>query len=98
MPKNTFKVFRITTQITKKKLSKYLLSWGNLVLQKKGTKESKLSLEYCLVVWAANDMCTFISEYETLKYIKGNYLISKIQIFFKILAKKRVISARSLQI
>jgi len=74
-----------------------LLSWGNLVLQK-GTKESKLSLGSWLAVWAANEMCTFIAEYETLKYSKGNYLKSKLQIFFKMLAKKRIISARSLKI
>ena len=49
-----------------KKLSKILLSWGNLVLQK-GTKESRISLGYCLDVWEANDMCTFISKYETFK-------------------------------
>ena len=70
-----------------KNLSKILLSWGNLVLQK-GTKESKLSLGFWLAVWAANEMCTFITEYETLKYSKGNYLKRKLQIFIKMLAKR----------
>ena len=85
------------TSYRKKNLSKILLSWGNLVLQK-GTKESKLSSGYWLDVWEANEMCNFIAEYENLKYNKGNYLKSKLQIFIKMLAKKRVISARSLQI
>ena len=98
MPKHTLKVFWVTTLVTKKKLSKNLLSWGNLVWQKKGTKENKISLGCWLVVWEANEMCTFIAEYETLKYSKGNYLKSKLQIFFKMLAKKRIISARSLKI
>ena len=97
MPKHTLKVFWVTTLVTKKNLSKILLSWGNLVLQK-GTKESKLSLGSWLAVWEANKMCTFIAKYETLKYSKGNYLKSKLQIFFKMLAKKRIISARSLKI
>ena len=69
VPKLTLKVFWVTTLVTEKKLSKILLSWGNLVWQK-GTKESKISLGYWLVVWVANDMCTFIVEYETLKYSK----------------------------
>ena len=64
----------------------------------KGTKESKISLGSRLAVWEANEICTFLAEYETLKYSKGNYLISKLQIFFKLLAKKRVISVRSLKI
>ena len=81
----------------KKKLSKTCQKRANLVFQK-GTKESKLSLGYWLDVWEANEICTFLAEYETLKYSKGNYLISKLQIFFKMLAKKRVISARSLKI
>ena len=72
-----------------------MLSWGNLVLQKKGTK---ISLGSWLVVWVANEMCNFIAEYEPLKYSKGNYLKSKLQIFFKMLAKKRIILARSLKI
>ena len=83
--------------VTKKKLSKKLLKGGNLVLQK-GTKESKLSLGSLFAVWEANEMCTFLAEYETLKNSKGNYLISKLQISFIMLAKTRVISARSLQI
>ena len=58
-------MFWVNTLVTEKKLSKNLLSWGNLVLQKKGTKESKLSLGSWLVVWEANEMCTFIAEYET---------------------------------
>ena len=70
---------------------------ANLVLQK-GTKESKFSLGSWLVVWVANDMCTFIAKNETLKYNKGNYPKSKLQVFFKMLAKKRIISARSLKI
>ena len=44
VPKHTLKVFWVTTLVTKKKLSKNLLSWGNLILQKKGSKESKISL------------------------------------------------------
>ena len=88
MPKHTLKVFWVTTLVTEKKLSKNLLSWGNLVLQKKGTKESKLSLGSWLDVWAANEMCIFIAEYETLKYSKGNCLKSKLQIFFKCLQKR----------
>ena len=80
-------MFWVTTLVTKKKLSKILLSWGNLVLQKE-TKESKLSLGYWLAVWAANDMCTFIVEYEILNYSKGNYLKIKLQIFIKMLAKR----------
>ena len=90
-------MFWVTTLVTKKNLSKILLSWGNLVLQK-GTKERNLSLGYWIDVWESNDMCTFIAEYETLKYSKGNYLNSKLQIFIKMLAKNRVISARSLRI
>ena len=35
VPKHTLKVFWVTTLVTEKKLSKNLLSWGNLVLQKK---------------------------------------------------------------
>ena len=70
-----------------KNLSKILLSWGNLVLQK-GTKESKISLRSWLALWAANEMCTFIAEYENLKYSKGNYLKSKLQIFIKMLGKR----------
>ena len=81
----------------RKKLSKKLLKGANLVLQK-GTKESKLSLGSWLDFWATNEMCNFIAEYETLKYSKGNYLKSKLQFFFKMLAKKRIISARSLKI
>ena len=75
------------TSYQKKNLSKSLSNWGNLVLQK-GTKESKISLGSWLSVWAANKMCTFIAEYETLKYSKGNYLKSKLQIFIKMLAKR----------
>ena len=81
----------------KKKLNKKMLKGANLVFQK-GTKESKLSLGSWLDVWEANEICTFLAEYETLKNNKGNYLISKLQISFIMLVKKRVISARSLQI
>ena len=80
-------MFWVTTLVTKKNLSKILLSWGNLVLQK-GTKESKISLGSWLVFWEANNMCNFIVEYETLNYSKGNYLKSKLQIFIKMLAKR----------
>ena len=55
----------------------------------KGTKERKLSLGSWLAVWEANKMCTFIAEYETLKYNKGNYLKSKLQVFIKMPAKSR---------
>ena len=68
VPTNTLKVFWVTTLVTKKNLSKILLSWGNLVLQKR----TKLSLGSWLAVWEANEMCTFIAEYETLNYNKGN--------------------------
>ena len=87
VPKQNLKVFWVTTLVTEKKLSKILLRWGNLDLQK-GTKESKLSLGSWLAVWEANEICTFIAEYETLKYSKGNYLKSKLQIFIKMLAKR----------
>ena len=97
VPKNTLKVFWVTTLVTEKKLSKKLLKGANLVLQK-GTKESKISLGSWLVVLASNEICTFLAEYETLNNSKGNYLIIKLQISFIMLAKKRVISAGSLQI
>ena len=77
VPKHTLKVFWVTTLVTKKKPSKILLSWGNLVLQK-GTKESKLSLGYWLAVWAANEICTFLAEFKSLKNGKRNYLMSKL--------------------
>ena len=60
-----------------KKLSKKLLKGANLVLQK-GTKESKLSLGYWIVVWEANEICTFLSEFKSLKNEKINYLMSKL--------------------
>ena len=47
-----------------------------------------ISLGSCFAVREANEMCTFIAEYETLKYNKGNYLKSKLQIFIKMLAKR----------
>ena len=97
MPKNTLKVLWVTTLVTEEKKSNFFLKGGNLVLQK-GTKESKLSLGSLFAVWEANEMCTFLAEYETLNNNKANYLISKLQISFIMLAKKRVISARSLQI
>ena len=78
---------------------KTLLSWGNLVLQEREPRKASFpSLGSWLVVWATNEMCTFIAEYETLKYRKENYLKSKLQIFFKMPAKNRIISARSLKI
>ena len=73
MPKNTLKVFWVTTLVTKKKLSKKLLKGANLVLQK-GTKESKLSLGSWLVVWAANEICTFFAEFKSLKNKKETTL------------------------
>ena len=54
------------TSYRKKNLSKILLNWGNLVLQK-GTKESKLSLGYWIYVWEANEISTFLAEFESLK-------------------------------
>ena len=54
-----------------------MLKGANLVLQK-GTKESKLSLGSWLAVWAANEMCTFIVEFKSLKNKKGSYLMRKI--------------------
>ena len=76
VPKHTLKVFWVTTLVTKKKLSKKLLKGANLVLQK-GTKESKLSLGSWLAVWAANEICTFLAEFKSLKNEKRNYLMSK---------------------
>ena len=66
MPKHTLKVFWVTTLVTEKNLSKILLSWGNLVLQK-GTKERKIYLGSWLAVWAANEICTFLEEFKSLK-------------------------------
>ena len=77
MPKHTLKLFWVTTLVTEKKLSKILLSWGNLVLQK-GTKESKISLGSWLAVWEANAICNFIAEFKYLKKEKINYLMSKL--------------------
>ena len=77
MPKHTLKVFWVTTLVTEKKLSKKLLKGANLVFQK-GTKERKLSLGYWLSVWAANDICTFLAEFKSLKNEKINYLMSKL--------------------
>ena len=88
VPKHTLKVFWVTTLVTEKKLSKKLLGWGNLVSQKKETKESKIYLGSCLAVWKANNMCTCIAQYQNLKYNKGNYLKIKLQIFIKMLAKR----------
>ena len=53
-----------------------MLNWGNLVMQK-GTKESNISLGYWIFVWAANEICTFIVEFKSLKNEKRNYLMSK---------------------
>ena len=75
------------TKYQKETKLKKLLKMANLVLQK-GTKESKISLGSWLVVWAANEIYTFLEEYETLNYSKRNYLISKLQIFIKMLAKR----------
>ena len=77
VPKHTLKVFWVTTLVTEKKLSKKLLKGANLVLQR-GTKESKLSLGSWLAVWEANEMCTFIAEFKSLKNKKGSYLMSKL--------------------
>ena len=54
----------------------------------KGTKESKLSLGSWLDVWEANNMCTFIAEYEILTYSKHKSNACKLRIFFKITCKK----------
>ena len=40
VPKHTLKVFWVTTLVIKKKLSKNLLSWGNLVLQKREPRKA----------------------------------------------------------
>ena len=66
MPKQTLKVFWVTTLVTGKNLGKNLFSWGNLVLQK-GTKERNISLGSWLSVWAANEICTFLAEFKSLK-------------------------------
>ena len=63
--------------VTKKKLSKKLLKGANLVLQK-ATKESKIYLGSWLAVWAANEISTFLAEFESLKNEKRNYLMSKL--------------------
>ena len=76
VPKHTLKVFWVTTLVTKKKLSKKLLKGANLVLQK-GTKESKFSLGYCPSFLEANEICTFLGEFKSLKNEKRNYLMSK---------------------
>ena len=78
VPKYTLKMFWVTMLVTEeKKLSKKLLKGANLVLQK-GTKESKLSLGSWLVVWEANEICTFLAEFKSLKNEKRNYLMSKL--------------------
>ena len=77
VPKHTLKVFWVTTLVTEKKLSKKLLNGANLVLQK-GTKESKLSLGSWIFVLEANDICTFLVEFKSLKNWKRNYLMSKL--------------------
>ena len=77
VPKNTLKVFWVTTLVTKKKLSKKLLKGANLVLQK-GTKESKISLGSWLSIWADNEICTFLAKFKSLKNRKRNYLMSKL--------------------
>ena len=77
VPKNTLKVFWVTTLVTEKKLSKKMLKGANLVLQK-GTKESKISLGSWLAVWEANEICNFLSEFKSFKNEKRNYLMSKL--------------------
>ena len=52
VPKHTLKVFWVTTLVIKKKLSKKLLKWANLVLQK-GTQKSKISLGSWIYIWEA---------------------------------------------
>ena len=54
------------TDYQKKKLSKTCQKRAHLVFQKE-TKESKLSLGSWLVVWAANEICTFLPEFKSLK-------------------------------
>ena len=76
-PKNSLKVFWVTMLVTEKKLSKKLLKGANLVLQK-GTKESKISLGSWISAWAANEICTFLTEFKSLKNRKRNYLMSKL--------------------
>ena len=77
VPKETLKVFWVTMLVTEKELSKKLLKGANLVLQKE-TKESKLCLGSWLVVWVANEICTFLAEFKSLKNEKRNYLMSKL--------------------
>ena len=71
VPKHTLKVLCHLASYRKKKLSKNLLKWANLVLQK-GTKERKLSLGSWLAVWVANEICTFLAKFKSLKNEKGN--------------------------
>ena len=52
------------------------------------TKESKLTLGSWLAFWEANNMCTFIAEYEILTYNKQKSNACKLQFFFKITCKK----------
>ena len=40
VPKYTLQVFWVTTLVTEKKLSKNLLSWGNLVLKKREPRKA----------------------------------------------------------
>ena len=87
MPKNTLKLFWVTTLVTEKRLSKKLLKWANLVLQK-GTKESKISLGSWIAVWEANEICNFLAEFKSLKNEKINYLMSKFQIYDLATCKK----------
>ena len=59
----------------RKKLSKKLLEWANLVLQKEPRKESfPWDLGF---FWEANEICTFLAEFKYLKNEKRNYLMRK---------------------
>ena len=97
MPQNTLKVLWVTTLITGKRLSLKLLKRANLVLQK-GTKENKLSLGYWLDILEANMICTFLTEFETLKNKKRKLPYEKATNVLYNACKKWVISTRSLQI
>ena len=75
--------------VIKKKLSKNLLKGANLVLQKE-TKESKLSLGSWLAFWEANEICTFLAEFKSLKNEKRKLPYEQaLDLCFSYLQKKK---------
>ena len=53
-----------------------MLNKGNLIFAKRN--QGKISLGSWLDVWEANEMCTFIAEFKSLKNKKGSYIMSKL--------------------